>query len=54
MTGVIAVIPNMPRLETVNVPPDSSGGVIVAVADALGEPARLGGDLAERAAGRRR
>ena len=29
ITGVIAVIPYMPRFETVNVAPDSSGGVIV-------------------------
>ncbi len=27
ITGLIAVIPNMPRLDTVNVPPESSGGV---------------------------
>ncbi len=29
MTGVICVIPYIPRFETVNVAPDSSGGVMV-------------------------
>ena len=41
-------MPYMPRLDTVNVPPPSSGGVIVAGAHALGQRARLAGDLAER------
>ena len=48
MIAVKALTPNMPRLETVNVPPPSSGGVIDAVAHALGQRARLAGDLAER------
>ena len=40
--------PYMPRLETVNVPPPSSGGVIGAGAHALGQRARLARDLAQR------
>ena len=48
MIAVKRVTPNMPRLETVNVPPPSSGGVIDAVAHPPGQRARLAGDLAER------
>ena len=38
-------IPSIPRLETVKVPPESSGGVTVAVADPLGQRPGLRGDL---------
>ena len=48
MIAVKLSMPYMPRLETVNVPPPSSGGVIVAVAHARGQRARLARDLAER------
>ena len=49
MTAVKPVTPYMPRFDTVNVPPLSSGGRIVAVAHLAGEVARLPGDVAQRA-----
>ena len=47
MIAVKALTPNMPRLETVNVPPPSSGGVIDPVAYAVGQRTCLTCDLAE-------
>ena len=38
ITGLIAVIPYMPRFETVNVAPESSAGVIFPESHPLGEP----------------
>ena len=48
MTAVIAVIPNIPRFETVKVAPVSSGGVAVRGPDALGETPAVSCDLTQR------
>ena len=50
MIAVKCSMPNIPRFETVKVPPDSSGGVIVSVAHLLGQRAGVAGDLPERLA----
>src|SRR5277367_240987 len=47
MIAVKAVTPNMPRLETVNVPPPSSGGVIDA-SRTRSPSARVARDLTQR------
>jgi hypothetical protein len=50
MTATNRRMPYMPRFETVKVPPESSGGVILPVARRAGERAGVAGDLAERLA----
>ena len=47
MIAVKLFTPYMPRFETVNVRPPSSGGVIVPATDALGEQLASRGDLPE-------